>query len=682
MVSRIISLLKRNKQGLSLTKIAAKMSLSSKERATLKQTLQKLEDRGVILYLRKKYFLRPRANIIRGTLVTSMPGFGFVRPQEDYGEDVFIPAKHSGGALLGDTVEVFVKERGRRGKPEGRIIRVLERKREELFGLYKERAGNPFVQPFESHLDGDIGIKDTSGLQVAEGHVVSVERETLKLIRILGYPQDPGVDTQVVIQKHGLKSSFDSQTQKEADSVPSKIPQDAYLGRVDYRTWTTVTIDGENAKDFDDAVSVRKLEGENILLGVHIADVSHYVEPDTALDMEAQTRGTSVYFPDSTLPMFPENISNVICSLRPRENKLTVSVLLEIDKEGNTVSSEFHPSVICTQERMTYNSVFKILEGDSEKRKKFKRLVPDLLLMQELAQRLRKRRLRQGSLDFDLAEPELIYEEGNLLSILPLARNEAHRLIEEFMVAANVAVAEFLRKKGIPQIFRIHPSPSLESLTRLREMLDFLGITLPLANKIKSKDLQRAIDLAAGKPEEKFLNLQVLKSQSLAIYSEQNVGHYGLAKRDYSHFTSPIRRYPDLVVHRILKQALQGEKGKHMDLESIAEHCSETERNADEAERALIEWRILRFLKDKLGDELDGIIVNVSKAGIFVELDNYFVDGLLPFADLGAEYFVRKREKLVIGRKTGKTYSLGQRIKVVLAAVDPILRRITLSLPK
>ncbi|MBN2408232.1 MAG: VacB/RNase II family 3'-5' exoribonuclease, partial [Candidatus Aminicenantes bacterium] len=451
-------------------------------------------------------------------------------------------------------------------------------------------------------------------------------------------------------------------------------------GRVDYRNWTTVTIDGETAQDFDDAVSIRKLPSGRYLLGVHIADVSHYVRPGSALERDARLRATSVYFPGLTLPMLPEELSNDLCSLRPRKMRLTVTALLEIDEKGRLIKTGFHPSIIKTAERMTYTSVFKIFQGDGEERRRYRTLVPDFLLMRELASILRARREEQGSLNFDLLEPELVYQEGRLQSVAAFESNEAHHLIEEFMVAANEAVAGYLDRAGRPSLYRVHPPPGRSDLEELRDFLDHFGWDIPGPDKITSKDLQRILKQVEGKPGEKVIQQHVLRALRLAVYADGNTGHYGLAKEDYTHFTSPIRRYPDLVVHRALKAELRGEKEKLTGLAELALHCSEKERKADEAEKDLVGWRIFRFLKGKLGEEFAGIIVDINKAGVVVELEDFFVNGLIPFPDLGGDYYHRTSTHLLVGRRSGRRFTIGQRVTVILAAVDPQLRRMTLVL--
>ncbi len=680
MRSEIISLLGRKREGLTIQKMAKELLLSSRKKPLLRSQLKKMESEGIIRRIKSRYFIPSKSNLAIGKFLTSGRGYGFVQPEGGHTEDIFVPGRYSKGVLRGDIVEVLYEQKGKRAKPEGRVIRILKQGKKRILGLYRSRYRQPFFLPLDSPSSEEIPLITNNRLSPLPGMIVEVERESKRLISILGMPDDPGVDVEVVIQRYDLARTFSEEALAEArDITPEVRPQDRN-GRADYRNWPTVTIDGENAQDFDDAVSVRRLANRNFLLGVHIADVSHYVKPNSLLDREAFERGTSVYFPEFTLPMLPERLSNNICSLRPKEERLTFSVLLEIDEEGKAVNTEFHPSLIRTAERMTYDSVFKIYEGDKEERQNFSTLVPDLLLMRHVAQLLRKKREREGSLDFDLHEPDLIYKEGTLHSIVPLMRNEAHHVIEEFMVAANETVATLLSQKNIPLLYRIHPPPAIKDLERLREILAHFGISLPQTRKIDSKDLQQALRGIKGKSGEKIINLQVLKSLKLAVYSGENQGHFGLAKDEYTHFTSPIRRYPDLVVHRILKKVFTQGKMKSSSLSSVASHCSEQERKAEEAEKDLLEWRIFRYLKGKLGDELDGVIVDIARAGLVVELEDYFVDGIVFYNDLGGDYYLKKTERTLVGRRSGRVFELGDGLKVILASVDPILRRITLAL--
>ncbi len=678
MIRKVLSLLSHHKEGMSLSKMARELCLAADEKILLRKSVKRLESQGVILKLRKKYFLLPRTNIAQGRFTSSPRGFGFVIPDEEHLEDIFVPARFSGGAYHGDVVEVHYKEKGKKGKPEGRIIRILKREKQSLLGLARGQSGQVFFLPFGAPSAQEVPINRSGCPRPKSGDVIRVNRDTLSLEEILGPLDTPGVDTKVIIEKYGLEEDFSEVALEEARTIPAAITPQQRKERVDHTDWRTVTIDGDNAQDFDDAVSIKILPNGHYLLGVHIADVSHYVQPGTALDREAYRRGTSVYFPDLTLPMLPEKLSNLVCSLRPMEEKLTVSVIMEINKEGEVVKADFYPSLIRTVERMTYDSVFRILQGDKIERKRYPSLIRDLLRMRDLSRALRAKRVREGSLDFDLTEPGLVYKEGSLSSVISLGANEAHHIIEEFMVAGNESVAAFLSSRGIPSLFRVHPQPLSADLDDLRKLLEHFNIFLPKSRKMTTKDLQRTLEQVKGRPEEKFITLQVLKSFRLAAYSDENTGHYGLAKKEYTHFTSPIRRFPDLVVHRILKHLLSQAYIKVEGLSSVASHCSQQERTAEEAEKDLVEWRIYRFLREKLGDEFVGVIVDITKAGLVVELDNYFVDGLVHYSDLGGDYFFKKSERILIGRKSGKTFELGSRVSVILVSVDPNLRRMNL----
>jgi len=680
MIKQVLSLLSQHKEGMSLARIARELHLAPEEKALLKKSIKRLESQGVILKLRKKYFLFPRTNIVQGRFTASPRGFGFVIPDEEHLEDIFVPARFSGGACHGDTVEVSFKDRGQKGKPEGRVIRILSREKQSLLGLCRVQSSQVFFLPFGAPSAQEVPISWSGSLSPKSGDVVKVNRDSLTLEEILGPLDSPGVDTKVIIERYNLEAGFSKEALEEADEISSTISSEQRKDRIDYTDWLTITIDGEDAQDFDDAVSIRLSEAGHYLLGVHIADVSHFVRPGTALDREAYRRGTSVYFPDLTLPMLPEKLSNHVCSLRPQEEKVAVSVVMEINSRGEVLHVDFYPSLIRTVERMTYGLVFRILKGDEVERKKYASLVPDLLNMRVLAQKLRKKRIREGSLDFDLTEPELVYREGNLSSIIPFESNEAHHIIEEFMVAANESVAAFLTSKGIPLLYRVHPQPSPVDLDGLRKLLEHFNIYLPKTQKITRKDLQQVLEQAREKPEEKFIILQVLKSLRLAAYSDEKIGHYGLAKKEYTHFTSPIRRYPDLIVHRILSHVLNQDKIKIEGLSFLSKLCSQKERSAEEAEKDLVEWRIFRFLKGKLGEEFEGLIVDITRAGLVVELDGYFVDGLVPYSDLGGDYFYKKSERILIGRRSGKAFELGSRVRIILVSVDPNLRRMSLIL--
>lgn len=676
MIDHILQLLQKHREGLSYAKLAAKLHVRPKEKAELKKSLRELLKKGIISQNRKKFVLQGDKRTIRGELITVLKGFGFVKPKNPGLRDIFIPGRFSGGAIQGDVVEVVYLKKGE--KPEGRIIRIVKKRKKTVLGIYKEFKGHSSYLPFESPSLEDLPV-ETGGKELNPGMIVEVDREGQRITEVLGFPDDPGVDSEVIIRKHGLPRDFPEDVYDQIHSIPGTIQEEERHGRRDLRNWDTMTIDGESARDFDDAVSIKRRKNGGFSLGVHIADVSHYVRPGTPLDREAFDRGTSIYFPDAVIPMLPEKLSNQICSLRPEEEKLTMSVIMEFDREGRLQSREFFPSIIQTAARMTYSSVYKIFQGDQKERRNYSSLVSHLLDMRELASRLRQDRMSSGSMDFDHPQPELIYRKGALHKVVPFFQNEAHQLVEEFMLAANQSVAEYLDGSRQPFIYRIHPPPDPNDLNKLREILKHFGISLPSPDAITRRDLQHVMDHFEGREEEKFITIQVLRSLRLAIYSAENKGHYGLGKSHYTHFTSPIRRCSDLVVHRILKSFLQDKKGKDNGLAEIAEQCSETERRADEAEKELINWRIYRLLKSKVGDTLAGFIVDITGSGLMVELDDYFVSGIIQYQDLGHDYYFRKSEKTLRGRRTGKTFELGDRLEVILISVNPELARMSLK---
>jgi len=678
METKIKEFLKNNKKPVSLNRLVRALNLNKKERRKLAGTLKYLEKQGLLKIMGDRIMAQPGTNLMRGIFSLNPRGFGFVTPEspEAGTQDVFIPPHQTAGAVTGDLVEVMVREKGLKGKPEGRILRILRRGRPTLFGVFLEVNHQPFALPMDTLFEEPLPLKIRGTRKPKPGQIVELDRSTFKLVKTLGYQDEPGVDLAVTINQHNLLDQFSEEALREAEALPDEPGPQDLEARVDYRNWTTVTVDGEKAQDFDDAVSIRKLPNGNFLLGVHIADVSHYLKPGSALDRDAYLRGTSVYFPDLTLPMLPEKLSNHLCSLRPRVPRLTMSAIMEIDRRGNIIKAEFHPSVIKTAERMTYTSVHKIFRGDPEEQKRYEYILNDLFTMRELARILKAKRLQQGSLDFDLLEPELVYREGLLTAVIPSERNEAHCLIEEFMLVANVAVANYLTEMEHPCLYRVHPAPARSDLEKLRNLLVHFGVELPRSSQIKSADLQKVIEQFKGRPEEKFITIQVLRSLRLAVYSEENCGHFGLAQSAYTHFTSPIRRYPDLVIHRLLKRALTGKKPRPLPLAEMALHCSQRERMADEAEKSLMEWRILRLLKNKLGEEFNGMITDITRAGLIVELDDYFIDGLIPYSALGDDYFLRKNEATLRGRKTGTTFSLGDKVRVALVSCQPILKKV------
>ncbi len=676
---KIIDFLEYYRKGASKKQLERKLNLSPKEKSRLRKVLKEMVQEGILEASRNKFFVPENRSLIKGKYISNPNGYGFVIPENKYLDDIFIPPNRTKDALNGDLVEVVYNKKRKREKSEGSIIKVIKRKRERIFGYFERKLNRNFLIPIDSKNSKEILLDKIAPFNPMPGMIVEVELiEGLrgKVINVLGYPDEGGIDLKVITSQYSLSESFPSKVLNEAKKIPLKLNENDIKGREDFRKKTIITIDGEDARDFDDAVSVEKLPNGNYLLGVHIADVSYFVKFGSLLDQEAYYRGNSVYFPDKVIPMLPERLSNQVCSLKPEEDRLTFSVLMEINREGNILNYKFSPSIIRSSARMTYSSVYKILNNDIEEQKKYKNLVNLLFLMKELAHILKEKRIKEGSLDFDLVEPELIYRAGILYAIGRSEQNEAHQIIEEFMLAANEIVASFLATNNYPLLFRVHESPEKLKLEKLKKLLLSLGLIENGKKPLTSFDLQKVINKIQGKPEEKFVSLKILKSLPLAHYSTQNIGHFGLAKDYYTHFTSPIRRYPDLVVHRILKGALNGERINNLPLEKIAEHCSEMERNAEEAERDLIEWRIIRFLRSKLGEIFTGTIFDITREGLIIELDEYFIEGMIHYNDLRDDYYYKLSPYSIKGKRKGKIYKLGDRLKVILGMVDIYRRKV------
>ena len=530
---------------------------------------------------------------------------------------------------------------------------------------------------------------------------------------MLGHPDDFGVDVEIVIRKHHIPHQFPPAVLEQAQSFVNTIRSDELKTRRDFRDLDIVTIDGETARDFDDAVWVDRLANGHYALQVHIADVSHYVTPGSPIDDEAALRGTSVYFPDRAVPMLPLELSTEICSLKPGVDRLVLSVLLEIDHRGDILSQNFCRGVIRSVERMTYTGVHALLEGDPSLRERYARLVPRFELMQELALILNKKRVQRGAIDFDMPEPLIEFDEvGEMTGVKRSPRNIANRLIEEFMLAANEAVASHLEQAGIPSIFRIHEKPDPKRVLEFEEIASHFGYSLGIgAMPVKrfkvrergrdgrkmhtdivlagenmaltSRNYQKLIAKIEGKPEERILSYLMLRSLKQARYSAENRGHFALAASSYTHFTSPIRRYPDLIVHRILGAFFDGQRNTLApeQLATIADECSETERRAADAERELVEWKKAKFMQDRVGEEFRALIISTTRFGFFVELENLFVEGLVPIDTLpGDRYMFHENVRKIIGQRTRRQFSIGDSVNVLLDKVDPIEHKLQFSL--
>jgi ribonuclease R len=628
-----------------------------------------------------------KARGITGRLSVHRDGFGFVIPDGE-GEDIFIPARYLRENMHGDLVEVSVT-RGREGKREGRILRTLERGCTKVVGRFHDDRGGGFVAPDEQRLPRQIVILPRGKGNAVDGQIVTAEitaypsgqqRAAGRIVEVLGWPDDPDTEALTIVRKFDLPVQFPEEALAAARAVPQTVPGEDVVGRTDLRGFLTVTIDGETARDFDDAVSVVAEQGGNIRLRVSIADVAHYVQPGSALDGEAYRRGTSVYFPDRCLPMLPEELSNGICSLNPLVDRLALTAEMLFDKTGAVQEKKFYPSIIRSAARLTYTTVRKILaDGDPETIEAHRHLLADLRLMEELSRRLTARRRQRGSIDFDLPEPEIILDlQGQTEAIVKAERNLAHRLIEEFMLAANEAVATWLEGREIPSLYRVHEPPDPVKLNDFREFVHSFGYALRMEeDRVEPRELQGLLDLVEGKPEERMINEVLLRCMKQARYMAENLGHFGLAAPSYTHFTSPIRRYPDLVVHRILKRALAGgikERERERlssTLPDIAAHTSSRERIAMEAEREIVALKKVQFMRDRVGEEFTGYICGVTPHGFFVELVDLFVEGMVHVSTLGQDFYryVEKQHALV-GERTGATYRIGDKVGVLVAAVS------------
>ncbi|HKE26532.1 MAG TPA: VacB/RNase II family 3'-5' exoribonuclease [Bryobacteraceae bacterium] len=718
------------------------------QRTELETSLQRLTARGDLVELRSGHYVvtaRSREFAV-GRLNMHRDGYGFLisdRPMEGIKGDVFIPPESAEKAMHGDRVVVRIARIEADGRADGEIVKILKRAHPTVVGEFRIGRRGQYVVPQDERIQqwieipeglefppegatrDRIGVAAPQAASVEElvGMVVNVElleypergaNPVGRVIEILGHPDDFGVDVEIVIRKHHLPHRFPPEVMEQAEGVPIVITAREMEGRRDFRVLDIVTIDGETARDFDDAVWVDRLANGNYALQVHIADVSHYVLPGTAIDVEARLRGTSVYFPDRAVPMLPYELSTNICSLVPQQERLVLSALLEIDHQGELVAQEFCAGVIRSAERMTYTNVHLLLEGDAGLRDRYRPLVERFRLMQELALVLSRKRVRRGSIDFDLPEPLIEFDEwGAMTGVTRAPRNIAHRLIEEFMLSANEAVASHLENAGIPSIYRIHEKPDPKRVLEFEEVAAHFGYSLGVGAipvqrfgmtdrrrdgtkqrreielpsrelAISSRHYQKLVAKIEGKPEERILSYLMLRSLRQARYSTENAGHFALAAMTYTHFTSPIRRYPDLIIHRLLRGLLAGHPERlpqDNELASIAGECSEAERRAADAERELVEWKKVKFMAERVGEEFDALVISTAKYGLFVELADLFVEGLVPIDTLpGDQYTYSENVRRVVGKQTRREFAIGDRVRVMLDRVDANERKLQFSI--
>jgi ribonuclease R len=678
-----------------------RLQIPREQRATVTRLLKELVQAGHLVQTRGNRFGLPdRMNLVVGRVQTHPRGFGFVvpdRPIEGVAGDIFIAGTNLNQAMHGDKVVVRVERTGERA--EGRILRILERGASSVVGRFEvDESGMGFLVPFDRRLIVDVLIASEERGEAKAGDMVVVEitrwptptRSPLgRVVDVLGGIDEPGVDTEIIIRKYGINDAHGPAAIEEATRLGGAVKEKDIRGRTDFRPQTTVTIDGEHARDFDDAITIEKLPNGHYWLGVHIADVAHYVPEGGALDEEAYERSTSVYFPERAVHMFPAELSTGLCSLNPQVDRLVQSCLMEIDRRGEVVRYEIHDGVIHSDARMTYTDVSAILT-DREPRllRQYATLVPMFETMRELFEILNARRRRRGSIDFDLKEPEIILDDqGMVEQIIARERNVAHRIIEEFMLVANETVAQHLDEHAVPTLYRVHESPDPLKVEEFEEFVSTLGYSLGApTNAVKPRHFQRLVEKIQGKPEEKPIAFLMLRTMQKARYDPENLGHFGLAASYYAHFTSPIRRYPDLVVHRTLRESRRGMPADRVeqlteDLPEMARHTSERERRANDAERELVQWKKVRFMADKVGDEFEGYLTGVTAFGLYVELVEHFVEGMVHVSTMADDYYrFIERAHILRGENQGRVYRLGDRVRVQVIKVDMERRQIDLGL--
>jgi len=805
--SAILKKIERQPKGTAgFKQLVRELGLHGDARQQLSDRLKRLVSSNQLIEVESGRYAIPKAaagkNVLVGKLSMHRDGYGFVTPDAAtldphlktlLSGDIFIPPPAVGSAMHGDRVLVEVGTIRPDGRAEGRIVRPVARAHSTVVGIFHHGNRGNYVTPIDQKISQEITIPPSMeipagagvppgvaraprpgkspdrvlGKEAArreelddlEGVVVDVEitdwpsatqNPRGRVVEILGYEDDFGVDVEIVIRKYHLPHRFPPEVLDQAQKIEPIIPAPEVQKRQDFRALPIVTIDGETARDFDDAVTVRQIEGGNYELQVHIADVAHYVASDSALDQEARLRGTSVYFPDRAVPMLPLELSTDICSLRPHVDRLVLSCVMQIDHRGEILGYELSEGIIRSAERMTYTDVNAVLEGDAITRKRYEKLVSTFEMMRDLALILKRKRERRGSIDFDLPEPVIEFDEFGLMkSITRSERNIAHRLIEEFMLSANECVAEYLEHKRVASLYRVHEKPDAKRVYDFEVIAAAFGyslgvgalpiqrvqfkserrashgtgkrpreIEIPKEVHITPRMYQKLTEKIAGKPEERILSYLMLRSLKQARYSEENLGHFALAAPTYTHFTSPIRRYPDLVVHRILKDVLRDAANDHVaralppakaeaadipspwskrrdhtahrealeplagpisieELHEIAEESSRSERRADEAERDLMEWKKVKFMQDRVGEDFDGLIISVTKFGFFVELTDLFIEGLVPLDSLTDDrYTFHENTREIIGQRNRKIYGLGEKIRVLVDRIDPVEKKI------
>ncbi len=701
----ILEVMEKNGGPIAFRELAEKLGLEeSKDLDAMKYRLRAMERDGQILFNRsKKYVPVSKADLIKGWVMGHPDGFGFLIP-DDGSPDLYLHGKQMRKVIHGDTVLASITGIDRKGRREGAIVEILEHKTENIVGRYFIEGGVGFVTPDNSRITQDILIPSESRGDAENGQIVTariVEYPTSrhqpigKIIETLGDHMAPGMEIDIALRSHDLPHIWPDDVVKEADAISNRVLQRDKKERVDLRKMPLVTIDGEDSRDFDDAVYCEKNEDGNWKLTVAIADVSHYVPVGSALDKEAWNRGTSVYFPAEVIPMLPEKLSNGLCSLNPKVDRLCMVCEVVLDPEGEMLSYQFMSAVMHSAARLTYTNMAKIVvDKDAKLRKRYAKILTHLDDLYDLYKAMRKARERRGSINFETQETQIIFgEDRKIEAIKPIERNDAHKIIEECMINANVCAAHFLKRHKIPALHRIHHGPDSEKLAKVKEFLAGLGLTLGGGDDPQPSDYAELLSSVKDRPDAHLIQTVLLRSMSRAQYAPvdqenpEKSGHFGLGRKDYAHFTSPIRRYPDLLVHRAILHIIEngnanGYHYSYADMKTLGEHCSMCEQRADDASRDVMAWLKAEYMLDKVGETFPGIISSVTSFGLFVELDNIYVEGLVHVSALKSDYYHFDAAKhMMTGENSGKNYRLGDPIEIVVARVDLDDRKIDFVLP-
>ena len=700
----ILQVIRKQNSPMSKEEIFKTLAIVNEEQQeAMRRRLRAMENDGQLVFTKRKcYALPEKLDLLKGMVIGHREGFGFLQV-EGKKEDFFIPNVQMQKVMHGDYVLAQPNGFDRKGRPEVRIVRVLEANKKQIVGRFFLEQGIGYVVPDDSRITRDILIPDNARLGARMGQVVVVELHPRtapffqpigQITEVLGDNMAKGMEVEIAIRKHDIPHSFPSAVEKQLKKWAEDVPEEAKRGRVDLRNLPLVTIDGEDARDFDDAVFCQK-QGKGWKLWVAIADVSYYVRPKSALDMEAYNRGNSVYFPNRVVPMLPEKLSNGLCSLNPQVDRLCMVCEITISAKGKMTDYQFYEAVMNSHARLTYNKVAKILEKDTALCERYASLVPHLQDLHDMYQALVKARQQRGAIEFETIESKFIFNAlGRIERIEPVMRNDAHKIIEECMILANIASANFMEKHQEPALYRIHAVPGEEKLTAFRSFLAECGLSLSGGNKPTPMDYAQLLEQIKPRQDHELIQTMLLRSMSQAVYSADNIGHFGLALEEYAHFTSPIRRYPDLTLHRGIKYLLAKQKGSkrkttdtggyHYQLEEMdlfGVHCSSTERRADDATREVADWLKCEYMQDHVGEEFDGVISSVTGFGFFVRLNDLFIDGLVHISGLANDYYLFDMPKQrLIGENSGMSFRLGDAVKVRVEAVSLEQKQIDFSL--